>query len=152
MKISIKKLNTGWYHIKGVGPANWTQPPTWPASEDAIRQNAFPQASETFLKQVIAMAEEEYMKADYEERIKKLEEDVALLMCHVHAIGSFGPVTSFSGPPDEAAEPAPQQRPYIESIQREADNAHRVDDKGELSAHQGEPDRSILRDNLQEWS
>ncbi len=50
MIITVKKLSTGYWHIRGHGPCNWAQPPHWPCSEETLRDHAFPQASEEFLK------------------------------------------------------------------------------------------------------
>jgi hypothetical protein len=58
-EIQIKRLPSGHYHIRGRGPCNWTQPPVWPADEQAIRDHAFPQASETFLRAVVDRARDD---------------------------------------------------------------------------------------------
>lgn len=51
--ITIKKLESGYFHIRGVGPCEWTQPPIWPSSDvEFLRLHAFPQASEAFLREV----------------------------------------------------------------------------------------------------
>jgi hypothetical protein len=49
MKITIRRLSTGWWHIRGHGPCNWAQPPRWPCTAEELRQHAFPEASEEFL-------------------------------------------------------------------------------------------------------
>lgn len=49
--LKITKLSTGFYHIQGVGPANWSQPPVWPCDEKTLRDHAFPEASEAFLRE-----------------------------------------------------------------------------------------------------
>lgn len=49
MKITIKHLDSGWWHIKGDGPCNWSQPPYWPCSEETLREYMFPQASDEFI-------------------------------------------------------------------------------------------------------
>ncbi len=49
MKIDIKKLSSGYYHIRGRGPCNWTQVPHWPCDEQTIREHCFPQVSEEFI-------------------------------------------------------------------------------------------------------
>ncbi len=56
MNITIKQLSTGAWHIRGNGPCNWTQPPTWPCDEATIRAHAFPEASEEFLREVATLA------------------------------------------------------------------------------------------------
>ncbi len=55
----LKQISTGWYHIRGIGPCNWVQTPEWPATEAVIREHAFPEASEEFIKLVIEAAERE---------------------------------------------------------------------------------------------
>lgn len=54
MNLDIRRLDSGWWHVRGRGPCNWTQPPVWPASEEQIREHAFPQASEEFLRAALA--------------------------------------------------------------------------------------------------
>ena len=49
MSISVKRLPSGYFHIRGKGPCNWAQPPHWPCSEEVFRAHAFVQASETFI-------------------------------------------------------------------------------------------------------
>jgi len=53
MPLVIKQLDSGYWHIRGDGPCNWTQPKQWPCSEDEVRRSAFPQASEAFLLAVL---------------------------------------------------------------------------------------------------
>ncbi len=53
MIINVKRLPTGYYHVRGEGPCNWTQPEEWPCSEEQIRACAFPEAGETFLRAAI---------------------------------------------------------------------------------------------------
>lgn len=48
--ISVKRLESGYYRIRGVGPCNWSQPPYWPCSEDVLRQHAMPEASDEFVR------------------------------------------------------------------------------------------------------
>ena len=55
-KPTIRRLSSGWYHIHGDGCCEWAQVPYWPASEEVIREHAFPEASETFLRAVIALS------------------------------------------------------------------------------------------------
>lgn len=50
--ITIKKLESYW-HVRGKGPCNWAQPPTWPCSETVLRSHAFPEASERFIRECI---------------------------------------------------------------------------------------------------
>lgn len=54
--VDVKQLSSGWFHIRGFGPCEWSQPPTWPCSEDEIRRHAFPQASERFIHAACRLA------------------------------------------------------------------------------------------------
>lgn len=54
--LTITRLPSGYYHIRGHGPCEWAQPPIWPCSEDVLRSHAFSQASEHFLQQAIRAA------------------------------------------------------------------------------------------------
>ena len=58
MKITAERLSTGWWHIRGQGPCNWAQPPTWPCDEATLREHAFPEASESFIREVMGQAGE----------------------------------------------------------------------------------------------
>lgn len=49
MSITVERLPSGYWHIRGVGPCNWAQPPLWPCSEAMLREHAFPEACEEFL-------------------------------------------------------------------------------------------------------
>lgn len=56
MIITVKRMESGYYHIRGRGPCNWAQPPHWPCSERVLRAHAFPEASEEFLKFLASVA------------------------------------------------------------------------------------------------
>jgi hypothetical protein len=51
--ISVKRADNGWWHIRGQGPCNWAQPPHWPCSEATLREHAFPEASEGFIRSAL---------------------------------------------------------------------------------------------------
>lgn len=51
--MQIIKLTSGYWHLRGDGLCNWTQPPYWPCDEKTLRDHAFPQASEKFLRECI---------------------------------------------------------------------------------------------------
>lgn len=55
-QITVRRLDSGYWHVRGVGPCNWAQPKTWPCSEDELRQSAFPQASEAFIRAALRLA------------------------------------------------------------------------------------------------
>ena len=57
MKITVRKLSSGWWHIRGEGPCNWAQPPCWPCTAETLRAHAFPEASERFIQQALEMLE-----------------------------------------------------------------------------------------------
>ena len=56
MTISVKRLPSGYWHIRGKGVCNWTQPQWWPCSEQEIRAAAFSEAGESFLEEVVRVA------------------------------------------------------------------------------------------------
>lgn len=56
MNLLIKKLDSGYYHIRGGGPCEWAQPPCWPCDEATLRTHAFPQASEAFIREAMRAA------------------------------------------------------------------------------------------------
>lgn len=52
--ITVKRLPSGYWHIHGDGPCEWSQPPFWPCSEEMLREHAFPEASEAFIRSALA--------------------------------------------------------------------------------------------------
>lgn len=60
--ITAKRLPSGWWHIRGTGPCNWSQPPRYPCAEDEIRQHAHPEASEEFIRAAREAAAKEAAK------------------------------------------------------------------------------------------
>ena len=52
MQIKIKRLPTGYFHIRGEGPGNWAQVKNWPCTEDELAAGNF-QGNEDFLNSVI---------------------------------------------------------------------------------------------------
>lgn len=52
-EISVKRLESGYWHIRGQGPCNWAQPPRWPCSADTLREHAFSEASEGFIRSAL---------------------------------------------------------------------------------------------------
>ena len=56
--LQVKLLSSGYYLIRGKGLCNWSQPPEWPTSEDKLREYAFSQASEEFIREATKEAEE----------------------------------------------------------------------------------------------
>lgn len=59
--ITVKRLESGYWIIRGAyecsGVCNWAQPPHWPCSEQVLREHAFPEASEQFIRAAMMIAE-----------------------------------------------------------------------------------------------
>ena len=51
--ITVKRLSSGYFHIRGNGPCNWAQPPMWPCAEEVLRKYTFPEAGESFIQECI---------------------------------------------------------------------------------------------------
>ncbi len=56
MIATIQRLSTGYYLVRGVGPCNWSQPKTWPCSEEHFTAHAFPEASDEFIRDAMRIA------------------------------------------------------------------------------------------------
>lgn len=56
MGITVRRLPSGHWHVRGEGPCNWTQPTRWPATEAELREHAFTQASDAFLRAAADLA------------------------------------------------------------------------------------------------
>jgi len=54
VKIEIKKLPSGYYHIRGRGPCNWAQVEKWPCSESDLLAGNF-QGGEDFINAVMEL-------------------------------------------------------------------------------------------------
>lgn len=52
-EITITKLSSGYYLIKGNGPCEWAQIEKWPCSENEFREGCFKEASEEFIKSAL---------------------------------------------------------------------------------------------------
>lgn len=55
MNIIVKRLDSGYYHVRGDGPCNWSQPATWPCSEVELRAAAHPEYSDDFIRSAMRM-------------------------------------------------------------------------------------------------
>lgn len=53
--VTVKRLSSGYYHIRGVGPCNWAQVPSLPCDEKTLRAHAFPEASESFIRAALRL-------------------------------------------------------------------------------------------------
>ena len=51
--LSVKRLSSGYYFVRGDGICNWAQPPHWPCDQKTLRAHAFHEAAEEFLRAVI---------------------------------------------------------------------------------------------------
>lgn len=55
MKIFVKRLDSGYFHIRGEGPCNWAQPPSWPCDEKTLRAHTFGEACEEFVSDALSL-------------------------------------------------------------------------------------------------
>lgn len=68
MNITITRLSTGYWYIRGDGPCEWAQPPTWPCDEATLRAHAFPEASEDFIRAAMR-----YLLRDEDDMVERAE-------------------------------------------------------------------------------
>ena len=57
MKLTIKQLESGYWHVRGTGPCNWAQFLLWPRDIETARRAAFPEASDAFCAALISAPE-----------------------------------------------------------------------------------------------
>ena len=57
--ISVTRLSSGWWHLRGRGPCNFAQPLVWPCDEATLRAHAFPEAGEAFIRACMLAADED---------------------------------------------------------------------------------------------
>ncbi len=50
--LQIRQLSAGYWHIRGVGPCEWAQPPSWPCTDGELEAAFFPEASNDFRRTV----------------------------------------------------------------------------------------------------
>lgn len=50
MNVTVQKLSSGYWHLRGRGPCNWAQPPEWPCDEAVLRGHASSGASDEFIR------------------------------------------------------------------------------------------------------
>lgn len=55
--VTVKRLDSGYFHVRGTGPCNWAQPRRWPCSETELRLAAFPEASDSFIREAMKLSE-----------------------------------------------------------------------------------------------
>jgi hypothetical protein len=51
-RITLKRLPSGYWHIRGSGPCEWAQPPFWPCNRRVLEASFFPEASERFRQEL----------------------------------------------------------------------------------------------------
>lgn len=59
MRIRVHQLPSGYWHVRGDGPEEWAQPPTWPCDEATLRSHAALEASGRFIRAALAAARSE---------------------------------------------------------------------------------------------
>lgn len=57
--LGVRRLESGYWHLRGTGPLNWAQPPHWPCDEATLLAHAFGQASEAFVLACLEAATDE---------------------------------------------------------------------------------------------
>jgi hypothetical protein len=62
ISISIRRLTSGYYRLKGRRSCDWSQVPSWPCSEEVLREGAFPGASEAFFQACMEEAMTDLLK------------------------------------------------------------------------------------------
>lgn len=65
MTITVQRLSSGYVRLQGNGPCEWAQPPHWPCDKTTLRAHAFPEASESFLRECDALAAAERGEAKW---------------------------------------------------------------------------------------
>ena len=56
-EIRTTRLSSGYWHIRGVGPCNYSQPPHWPCDLDTLKAHSHPEAGEAFLRRAAKVSE-----------------------------------------------------------------------------------------------
>lgn len=56
--ISIKRLSSGYWLVRGHGPCNYSQPPHWPTDAETLRRHAHPEAGPQFLAEAARKSKE----------------------------------------------------------------------------------------------
>jgi hypothetical protein len=52
--VTVKRLSSGYWHLRGTGPCNWAQPERWPINESDLEASFFAEAGEPFRRAVRA--------------------------------------------------------------------------------------------------
>lgn len=108
MTISVRRLTSGFWLIRGDGPCEWAQPPTWPCDEQTLRSHMFPEASEFFVTACMELAAKEAEIAE-QQRAIQAEKDAK-----------------------EAADRAERERVEAEQQAKQTEESRRIADRLEL--------------------
>lgn len=46
--LTIRRLSSGWWHVRGRGLCNWAQVPSWPCTDDDLTAGTFEEAGDSF--------------------------------------------------------------------------------------------------------
>lgn len=49
--MTVRRLSSGYWHIRGIGPCNWAQVPSWPCSDAELEAGFFAEAGESFRRE-----------------------------------------------------------------------------------------------------
>jgi len=55
--ITVTRLSSGYYLVRGDGPCEWAQPPSWPCDETTLLAHTFPEASAEFFNAALRRME-----------------------------------------------------------------------------------------------
>lgn len=55
-EIRVRRLESGYWHVRGAGVCDFSQPPIWPCDEQTLRAHAHPEASDEFVRRAAAIA------------------------------------------------------------------------------------------------
>jgi hypothetical protein len=64
--MKMDKLDSGFWYIRGDGPCEWAQPPTWPCDEKTLREHTFSEASEKFIKECLNVVSPDFFNVKKE--------------------------------------------------------------------------------------
>jgi len=56
--LTVRRLPSGYWHVRGLGLCNWAQPPVWPCDEETLRAHTFHEAAESFIRAALIQAGE----------------------------------------------------------------------------------------------
>jgi len=59
--IEVTQLSSVYWHVRGLGPCNWSQPQMWPCDEATLRDACHPGASDEFVREALRCMAPELM-------------------------------------------------------------------------------------------